>query len=72
MEAKAMQGSPSAIILDTIKGYGCDFAEGIVGNHHMTFTQEQIGKAIDNAAKRLEEARAAAAPKGERYNVYNA
>ena len=59
-EAKKVADMPSAIILDTIKGYGCDFAEGIAGNHHMTFTQDKMDKAIDLVSQRLEEARAAA------------
>ena len=60
IEAKLVTDKPSAIILDTIKGYGCDFAEGKEGNHHMTFSQEQIEKAVDQAAKRLETSREAA------------
>ena len=60
IEAKKVTNKPSVIILDTIKGYGCDFAEGKAGNHHMNFTQEQINRAIDITAHRLEEARIAA------------
>ena len=60
IEAKKVTDKPSMIILDTIKGNGCDFAEGIAGNHHMTFTQEKIEKAIDVVAQRLEYAREAA------------
>ena len=60
LEAKEAVNSPSVIILDTIKGYGCDFAEGIAGNHHMNFTSDKIEKAIASAAQRLEDARAAA------------
>ena len=63
-EAKLETEKPSVIVLDTIKGYGCDFAEGIAGNHHMNFTQEQIEKAINSAAQRLEVSRAAAAAAG--------
>ena len=59
-EAKLTEDKPSAIILDTVKGHGCDFAEGIEGNHHMNFTQEQIDKAVDLAAKRLDASRKAA------------
>ena len=59
-EAKAAAEKPSVIILDTIKGNGCTFAEGIVSNHHMTFSQAQMDKAIDYSSRRLEEARAAA------------
>ena len=60
VEAKSVTTAPSAIILDTIKGYGCNFAESTAANHHMTFTQEQMEKAIDTQSKRLEEAREAA------------
>ena len=60
IEAKSITEMPSVIILDTVKGYGCDFAEGIAGNHHMTFTQDKIDKAIDAVAQRLEKARAVA------------
>jgi transketolase len=57
--ARANVGSPSVIILDTVKGYGT-FAAGQPGNHHMSFSKEQIEEAIRAAAERLEEARAAA------------
>ena len=60
IEAKGVTDKPSVIILDTVKGYGCDFAEGIASNHHMNFTRDQIDKAIEAAILRLEEARAAA------------
>ena len=59
-QAKEEKNRPSVIILDTIKGYGCTFAEGISGNHHMTFTNEQMQEAIDAVAERLEKAHAAA------------
>ena len=61
VKAKGVTDAPSAIVLDTIKGYGCDFAEAVAANHHMNFTKEQIDKAIANVEQRLEEARAAAA-----------
>lgn len=61
IEAKQETDKPSVIVLDTIKGYGCDFAEGIAGNHHMNFTQEQIDQAIDAAMQRLTASREAAA-----------
>ncbi len=47
--AKAAKGSPSVIVLNTQKGKGCTFAEGIVNNHHMAFTQEQCDEAINEA-----------------------
>jgi len=57
VEAKRHQDAPSAIILDTVKGYGCSFAEAIASNHHMNFTKEQIDKAIEEASLKLEEVR---------------
>ncbi|HZK53314.1 MAG TPA: transketolase [Desulfosporosinus sp.] len=44
--AKKAKGQPSAIILNTIKGKGCSFAEGSLNNHHIPVTQEQIEEAI--------------------------
>jgi len=57
-EAKSVAHMPSVIVLDTIKGYGCDFAENVPGNHHMTFTPEMIDGAIDKTSLRLEQMRA--------------
>jgi len=34
------------IIMDTIKGKGCSFAEGLVSNHNMSFTMDQAREAI--------------------------
>jgi len=56
--AKGETDSPSVIILDTVKGHGCNFAEGVTGNHHMNFSNEQMEKAIDATVSRLEQARA--------------
>jgi len=53
-DAKKYTDAPSAIVLDTIKGYGCNFAEGVASNHHMNFTKEQIDSAIDDATQKLE------------------
>jgi len=60
IEAKNTTNAPSAIILDTVKGHGCYFAEGIAANHHMNFTHDQMEKAIAIQTQRLEDARAAA------------
>lgn len=60
LAAKATSDMPSVIILDTVKGYGT-FAAGIDGNHHMSFTKEQMEEAIKTATERLEEARAVVA-----------
>jgi transketolase len=50
--AKARQGKPSMIILNTIKGKGAYFAEGLVSSHNMNVTKEMSEKAI---AQLLEE-----------------
>mgnify|MGYP000911948029 CR=1 FL=1 len=60
-QAKAVKGRSSVIILDTIKGKGCQFAEGIKLNHHMRFTPAQIEDALkalgyEGAWKRGEQA----------------
>lgn len=52
-KAKANKGSPSVIVLDTQKGYGCCFAEGIEGNHHIAFKPEEAEKAIKLVRERL-------------------
>jgi len=43
---KKQDEKPGMIILHTQKGKGCDFAEGVLYNHHMTFTKEQCDNAI--------------------------
>ncbi|MDR2570922.1 MAG: transketolase [Oscillospiraceae bacterium] len=60
VDAKRYMDAPSAIILDTIKGHGCSFAEGIASNHHMNFSKEDIDKAIDEVADKLEKVRESA------------
>jgi transketolase len=44
--AKAQHQQPSMIVLHTLKGKGCTFAENVLLNHHMTFTREQADGAI--------------------------
>jgi transketolase len=44
--AKTQASKPSMIILDTIKGKGCTFAEGLVGNHNMSYGMDQAAAAI--------------------------
>jgi transketolase len=34
------------IILDTVKGKGCSFAEGLVSNHNMSFGMDEARAAI--------------------------
>ena len=45
------------IILNTEKGHGCSFAEGVLYNHHLTFTKEQIQEAVERLKKEIEELR---------------
>ena len=58
-KAKSATHKPSVIILDTIKGYGVEFAVSTTANHHMNFTKEQIEAAIEDASERLEHSRSA-------------
>ncbi len=39
-------GSPTMIILDTIKGKGCSFCENQVASHNMSYTAEQTAEAL--------------------------
>ena len=45
-EAKQEKEKPTMIILDTVKGKGACFAEGLVGSHNMPVTEEMWKKAI--------------------------
>lgn len=45
--AKTVPGKPHMIVLHTEKGKGCTFAEGVLYNHHVKFTQEQYQQAIE-------------------------
>ncbi len=45
-KAKIMKGQPSVIVLNTIKGKGCSFAEDILNNHHINISKEQAAEAI--------------------------
>lgn len=53
--AKAVSGKPSVIILDTIKGKDCSFAEGILNNHHMTVSKQQMDEAVAALQAKLNE-----------------
>ncbi len=55
--AKASRGRPSMIVMDTIKGKDCTFAEDVYYNHHMTFTQEQAAQAIAALEAKLDKLR---------------
>jgi transketolase len=45
--AKSVKDKSHVIVMHTIKGKGCNFAENVELNHHMTFTKEQIDNAIN-------------------------
>ena len=45
--AKAQSGRPSMIILNTIKGKGFSFCEGVVRSHNMVVTPEILKKALE-------------------------
>ncbi|HET7839078.1 MAG TPA: transketolase [Rectinemataceae bacterium] len=45
-KAKANEGRPSMIVMDTVKGKGCSFAEGLVSNHNMSYTMDDARAAI--------------------------
>jgi len=52
-KAKEYSGKPSVIVLETVKGKGCSFAEGILDNHQMTASREQTEKALEALEKEL-------------------
>ena len=52
--AKLETERPSAIILDTIKGFGCTFAENTASNHSMTCSPEDVEAAIKAIRESLE------------------
>ncbi|OGO81873.1 MAG: transketolase [Clostridiales bacterium GWC2_40_7] len=54
--AKKVQGKPSVIILNTVKGKGCCFAEGIIDNHHMIVDEQQINEALAVLEEKLDKA----------------
>jgi len=57
VNAKKNTDAPSVIVLDTVKGNGCAFAENIAANHHMNFSKEDIDKAVEVASEKLEKVR---------------
>ncbi|MBQ2819446.1 MAG: transketolase [Clostridia bacterium] len=58
-DAKAQSGKPTMIILDTVKGNGCELAENTFPCHHINFKPEQIAPSIEKAEAALEAARKA-------------
>jgi len=54
-EAKMVKNKSHVIVMHTIKGKGCNFAEGVELNHHMHFTKEEIENAIEELEKNFRE-----------------
>lgn len=44
--AKQQGERPSVIVLNTLKGKGCSFAENVLLNHHMTISPKQMEEAL--------------------------
>lgn len=53
--AKQVRNRSHVIILHTIKGKGCNFAEGVELNHHMHFTEDQVANAIEELERNFPE-----------------
>lgn len=62
--AKANQGSPSMIVMHTIKGKGCKLAEGKENNHHIAFKREDMDVCIEAAKKTVGELTRQLSPAG--------
>ncbi len=52
-KAKQAEGRPSVIVLNTVKGKGCCFAEPVFLNHHMNISPEMAAEAIAELEKDL-------------------
>lgn len=52
-KAKDVKDKPSVIVLNTIKGKGCLFAEKILNNHHMTVNDDQVNEALADLENEL-------------------
>lgn len=53
IRAKAIEGKPKMILLDTIKGLGISFAEHEAFNHYMTFDSAKAEEAVAEIERRL-------------------
>jgi len=51
---------PSVIVMNTVKGKGCTYAEGVLKNHHMVVTEENTKEALQCLRKELQHLEAAA------------
>ena len=53
--AKAWKGQPSVIVLNTVKGKGCELAEKVAFNHHMTFSDAEANQREINRMEKVVE-----------------
>lgn len=53
-KAKVVKGIPSAIILNTVKGKGCSFAEGNSKNHSMVISKSMMEEALAKLKNELD------------------
>ena len=54
-QAKAVSGKPHMIVMNTIKGKDCTFAQDAFYNHHMRFSQQQVDEAIAFLQNKLQQ-----------------
>jgi transketolase len=53
-DAKKVEGKPSMIILNTVKGSGVSFLEGQLSSHCMTVTEETVEKAVSELREEVQ------------------
>lgn len=51
-QERKIPGKPSVIVLDTVKGIGCNFAEKAAFNHYMVITPEMADNAVAEIERR--------------------
>ncbi len=54
-KAKAVSGKPHVVVLNTVKGKDCSFAEGVLYNHHMKFKPEDYQAAQEALDAKIEQ-----------------
>ena len=53
-DAKNVKGRPHMIVMNTIKGKDCTFAQDVLYNHHMSFNQEDYELAVAALDKKIQ------------------
>ena len=51
-KAEKNSGTPSVIVLDTIKGHGWSGGEGQVGSHSRGLSEEELANALEEIRRR--------------------